>query len=152
MKTNIGFAITGSFCTHPTILEVLKGLDGEKYNIIPIVTPVTISTDTRFGTSKDFISSLEKITGNKVISSIVEAEVLGPNNMIDALVIAPCTGNTIAKLALALTDDAVTMTAKALSRNFKPVIVGISTNDGLGLNLKNIAYKHYLDYYLERKL
>ena len=139
MKTNVGFAITGSFCTHEKILEVIKTFDTEKYNIIPIVSPVVKNTDTRFGESKLFIENLEKITNNKVISTIVEAETLGPKNLIDCLVIAPCTGNTVAKLSNAITDDAVTMTAKALSRNEKPVIIGISTNDGLGLNLKNIA-------------
>lgn len=139
MKTNIGFAITGSFCTFDKILDVIKTFDSEKYNIIPIVTPVVLNLDTRFGSSAQFIKNLEEITKNKVVSTIVEAESLGPKNIIDCLIIAPCTGNTIAKLATALTDDAVTMTAKSLSRNNKPVVVGISTNDGLGLNLKNIA-------------
>jgi len=136
---NLGFAITGSFCTHQKIIEVLKTLDKEKYNIIPIISPSVETTDTRFGSHTEFLKTIEDITGNKIISSIVTAEPLGPKNIIDCLVIAPCTGNTLSKLANAITDSAVTMTAKSLSRNDKPVIVGISTNDGLGLNMKNIA-------------
>ena len=139
MKINVGFAITGSFCTHKTILDVISSFDKDRYNIIPIVTKEVAKTDTRFGKASEFLSKLEKYTGNKVLTSIVEVEPLGPKNLIDCLVVAPCTGNTIAKLANAITDDAVTMTAKSLSRNSKPIIVGISTNDGLGLNLKNIA-------------
>ena len=136
---NLGFAITGSFCTHEKILEVLKTFDKEKYNVIPIISPSVETTDTRFGNHNDFLKNIEEITGNKIISTIGSAEPLGPKNIIDCLVIAPCTGNTLAKLANAITDTAVTMTAKSLSRNDKPVIIGISTNDGLGLNMKNIA-------------
>ena len=136
---NLGFAITGSFCTHEKILEVLNSLDKEKYNIIPIISTSVEITDTRFGNHLEFKKSLEEVTGNKIVSSIVSAEPLGPKNIIDCLIIAPCTGNTLAKLANAITDTAVTMTAKSLSRNDKPVVIGLSTNDGLGLNMKNLA-------------
>ena len=139
MIKNIGFAITGSFCTHEKILDCIKNLKAKGYNIHPIVTNKVKLTDTRFGKAKDFIINLETICENKVIDNITSAEPLGPKKIIDALVVAPCTGNTISKLANAITDNAVTMTAKALMRNNKPVIIGISTNDALGLNAKNIA-------------
>ncbi len=136
---NIGFAITGSFCTHEQILHTLASLDKSKYNIIPLVTPPVEHTSTRFGNNKIFLEKLENICQNKIVSTIVDAEPLGPKGVVDALIIAPCTGNTLAKLANAITDNAVTMLAKSLSRNNKPVIIGISTNDALGLNFKNIA-------------
>lgn len=136
---NIGFAITGSFCTHQTILKHIKDLKNKGYNIIPIVSPIVFKTDTRFGKAKDFLKELELITQNKVISTIIDAEPLGPENKIDVLVIAPCTGNTLAKLSLGITDNALLMTAKSHLRNNKPLVVGVSTNDALGQNLKNIA-------------
>lgn len=136
---NIGFAITGSFCTQDKILESIKKLIQKEYNIIPIVSDSVKNTSTRFGENKEFLQKLEKITKHKVVKTIVEAEPLGPQNKIDLLVIAPCTGNTIAKLALGLCDNAVLMTAKSHQRNNKPIVIGISTNDALGLNLKNIA-------------
>ena len=136
---NIGFGITGSFCTHEKALNVLSDLVDKKHNVIPIVTDSVFSTDTRFGKHEDFIKKLEKITGNRVVSDIVGAEPLGANGIIEAMLIIPCTGNTLSKMANGITDTAVTMAAKSLMRNNKPVIIGVSTNDGLGLNLKNIA-------------
>ena len=136
---NIGFGITGSFCTHDKILQIISNLAGKGYNIIPIVTEKVYKTSTRFGNNKIFIKKLEEITKNKVIHTIVSAEPLGPKNLIDILVISPCTGNTLSKLANAQTNNAVTMTAKSLMRNNKPVVIGVSTNDALGLNLQNIA-------------
>lgn len=136
---NIGFGITGSFCTHKQILEEIQTLVKKGYNVIPIITDVVGKTDTRFGKAKDFVSNLEKITGNNVIDNVVKAEPLGPKGIIDLIVIAPCTGNTLAKLANALSDNAVTMTAKSLMRNNKPVVVGVSSNDSLGLSMQNIA-------------
>ena len=139
MIKNIGFAITGSFCTHAKILSTINNLKQKGYNIYPIITNKVKLTNTRFGKAKDFVINLEGICENKVIDNITEAEPLGPKGIIDALIVAPCTGNTISKLANAITDNSVTMTAKALMRNNKPVIIGISTNDALGLNAKNIA-------------
>ena len=136
---NIGLGITGSFCTYKKILEVIETLTKKGYNIIPIVTDKVYKTSTRFGTNKDFLKEVETKTKNKIIHTIVEAEPLGPKNFIDAIVVAPCTGNTLSKLANAITDNAVTMTAKSLMRNNKPVVIGVSTNDALGLNLQNIA-------------
>lgn len=136
---NIGFGITGSFCTHDKALIAVKKLVDNGHNVIPIITDIVNKTDTRFGFSEKFLKELKSITKNKIINNIVDAEPLGPKNMIDILVIAPCTGNTLAKLANAITDNAVTMTAKALMRNNKPVVIGVASNDGLGLNLHNIA-------------
>jgi dipicolinate synthase subunit B len=107
--------------------------------VIPIVTTTIMTTDTRFGTSAEWQRKLTEITGNGIISTIVEAEPLGPTKLLDVLVIAPCTGNTTSKLANAMTDSAVLMAAKAQMRNGRPLVLAISTNDGLGLNASNIA-------------
>ncbi len=136
---NIGFAITGSFCTHQTILTEMQNLIKKGYNLIPILSDIVIQTDTRFGKASDFITQVEEICGKKVVSTITEAEPIGPNNLIDVLVVAPCTGNTLSKLAKAGTDNAITMITKSHLRNNKPVIIAISTNDALGLNMHNIA-------------
>ena len=138
MFKNIGFAITGSFCTHDKALSAVKALC-EKYNVIPIVSDMVYKTDTRFGNAKDLLENLERVTRNKVVHDIVQAEPIGPKNMIDVLVIAPCTGNTLSKLANAITDNAVTMVAKAHLRNNKPVVIGISSNDALGKNSENLG-------------
>lgn len=136
---NIGFGLTGSFCTHSYAIEVLKGLVDRGHNVIPIVTDMVYNTDTRFGKANCLIAELERLTGNTVVNSVVTAEPLGPNNMIDVFAIVPCTSNTLSKLANAITDNAVTMTAKAIMRNNKPVVVAIATNDGLGLSMPNLA-------------
>ena len=136
---NIGFGITASYCTHEQILKPLSQLVDKGYNVYPIVTENVLKYDTRFGKAEEFLKKIETITKNKVITNVVEAEPFGPKNLIDVLVIAPCTGNTLAKLSNAITDNAVTMTAKSLMRNNKPVVIGVATNDGLGLNMCNIA-------------
>ena len=139
MIKNIGMAITGSFCTHDKILEKIEELKNKGYNIIPIFSDKVSTTDTRFGSAKAFRKKIIELTGNIPVENIVEAEPLGPKGMIDALIVAPCTGNTLAKLANAITDNAVTMATKAHLRNNKPVVIAISTNDALGLNLSSIA-------------
>lgn len=136
---NIGFAISGSFCTHERILKEVELLCQKGHNIIPILSTNSATTDTRFGKAEDLKRKLEEITKNKPILSIVEAEPIGPKGLIDVLVIAPCTGNTLAKLANAITDTPITMVAKAHLRNNKPIVIGISSNDALGLSIKNIA-------------
>lgn len=136
---NLGFAITGSFCTHEKILKEIENLISLGYNILPILSTNVATLDTRVGTAESFIKKIREITGNEPIKTIQDAEPIGPKGIIDVLVIAPCTGNTLAKLANAITDTPVTMITKAHLRNNKPVIIGISTNDGLSLNLKNIA-------------
>jgi len=138
-KINIGFAICGSFCTHSTILNSIKSLVEKGYNVLPIVSECVAKTDTRFGKAKDFIEQLEKTTNHKVVDNIVDAEPLGPSNAIDILVIAPMTGNTLGKIANGVNDTSVTMTCKAHVRNDKPVVIGISTNDAMGLNYKNLG-------------
>ena len=136
---NLGFGITGSFCTFERIKTEIQKLKEKGYNILPIFSYVVSSTDTRFGKAADFETEIINITGNTPVKTIVEAEPMGPNNQIDVLVIAPCTGNTLAKLAGAISDTPVTMAAKAHLRNNKPLVIAISTNDALGQNLKNIA-------------
>jgi dipicolinate synthase subunit B len=107
--------------------------------VIPIVSYTILTTDTRFGTSENWQKQLKDITGNDIISSIVDAEPLGPSKLLDVLAIAPCTGNTTSKLANAMTESPVLMAAKAQMRNHRPVVLAISTNDGLGLNAMNIS-------------
>ena len=136
---NIGIAITGSFCTCENILTQLEKMIKMGHNIIPIISKTVANTDTRFGTAKEFVEKVERICGKRAVRTIVEAEPLGPQNKIDVLAIAPCTGNTLAKIANGLSDDAVTMASKAHMRNYKPLVIAISTNDGLGLNMQNIA-------------
>jgi dipicolinate synthase subunit B len=136
---NVGFAITGSFCTFDQILGEMQNLKNKGHNILPVFSYSVSNTDTRFGTAEGFKKSVIEITDNSPIVTLQQAEPVGPNNLIDVLVIAPCTGNTLSKLANAITDTPVTMVAKAHLRNNKPVVIGISTNDALGQNLKNIA-------------
>lgn len=138
MKANIGFALCGSFCTFSKAVEQMERLN-EKYNVIPIMSETAYSTDTRFGHAVDFINKIEKITGNRVISSIVEAEPIGPKKMCDLIVIAPCTGNTLAKLAGGITDTAVTMAVKSHLRICRPVLICPATNDALGASAQNIG-------------
>ena len=134
----IGYALTGSFCTIGRSLECLRRLS-EQYEILPIISDSVRTTDTRFGRAEDTVGSLCEICGRSPISSIREAEPLGPRVKLDALVIAPCTGNTLAKMANGVTDTAVTMAAKAHQRNGRPLVIAIATNDGLSQNLFNIA-------------
>jgi len=136
---NVGVALTGSYCTFDKVFPQIERLIEEKANVYTIFSERTQITDTRFGLAKDFLKKAEEITDNKPITSIAEAEKIAPNNMLDILAIAPCTGNTLAKLANAITDSSVLMAAKALLRNNKPVVIGISTNDALSNNLKNIG-------------
>lgn len=138
-KERIGFALCGSFCTHQEALKALEALCGEYETVIPIVSEVCTVTDTRFGKARDLLSELERITGHTVISTIPAAEPVGPKKLLDALVIAPCTGNTLGKLANGITDSAVTMAAKAHLRNDRPVVIGIATNDGLSGSAANIG-------------
>ena len=137
-KYKIGLALCGSYCTYEKVFEELPAL-AEKYEIIPIMSETASRTDSRFGEAKEFAARLEKITGKKPVMSIKDAEPLGPARPMDALIIAPCTGNTMAKLAAGITDSAVTMAAKAHLRNGKPVVIAFSTNDGLSGSAPNIA-------------
>lgn len=138
-KANIGFAICGSFCTLKTIILEIKKLKSAEYDITPIVSPIVYETDTRFGNAKDIVTQIEDICGKKCIHTIKDAEPIGPKALLDALIIAPCTGNTLGKLANGITDTSVTMAAKAHLRNERPLIIAPSTNDALGASAKNIG-------------
>jgi dipicolinate synthase subunit B len=136
----IGFALTGSFCTLRNVIPEIKRLKDEGAHILPIISASIANTDTRFGDAGEIISMITEITGKKPISTIKEAEPIGPGNMTDIIVVAPCTGNTLGKLAAGITDTAVTMAVKASLRNLRPVVIAISTNDGLGANAQNIGF------------
>lgn len=137
---NVGVALTGSFCTFDTVFRQIERLVQEKANVYTIFSERSQVTDTRFGEAKEFLNRAKAITGKDPITTLVEAEKLGPNNMLDIIIIAPCTGNTIAKMANAITDSVPLMAAKGLLRNGKPLVIAISTNDALSNNLKNIGY------------
>lgn len=138
-KYTIGFGITGSFCTHEKIKVEIQRLMDMGANVIPIFSYQTLNTDTRFGSAKDFVQSIVDITQNEGIRTIGQAEPIGPNNFLDIMVIAPCTGNTLAKLQAGISDTPVLMAAKAHMRNNRPLLISISTNDALGINFKNIG-------------
>jgi len=135
----IGFAMTGSFCTFSSVIPQIENLVREGAEVFPIMSEMASKTDTRFGTSVEFKEKIELLTGKKIISSILSAEPIGPKNLLDIMVIAPCTGNTISKLACGITDSSVTMAAKASLRNENPLVIAVSTNDGLGASAKNIG-------------
>lgn len=143
----IGFAMCGSFCTFSKVFEVLEDLKKNYPNIIPILSEVGSSTDSRFGTGEQFCHRLRELCHCPPLSTLTAVEPIGPKRLLDALVIAPCTGNTIAKLANGVADSAVTLAAKAHLRNEAPVVIAVSTNDGLGGNAANIgkllARKHF---------
>lgn len=136
---SIGFAMCGSFCTFEKILKELDILCKTDANIFPIMSEVSFSTDTRFGKALDFQNRIKEMTKNDIIKSVKEAEPIGPKGYLDVLVIAPCTGNSLAKLANGIADSSVTMAAKAHLRNDKPIVIAVSTNDGLGNAAKNIG-------------
>lgn len=138
MKPRIGFAVCGSFCTYEKTM-VAAGRVCEKYDVTPIMSEISARTDSRFGKAEDFKKKLEGYTGKNVIESIKEAEPIGPGKLLDLLVIAPCTGNTLAKIACGITDTSVTMACKAHLRNDRPVLIAVSTNDGLGASAINIG-------------
>lgn len=135
----IGYAFCGSFCTHAESLKQLELLKKEGYDIQPIMSECVWSTDTRFGKCEDFKHRIRDICGRDIIHTIVDAEHLGPRVKLDAMVICPCTGNTLAKLACGITDTAVTMAAKAHLRSNRPLVICLASNDALSANMKNIA-------------
>lgn len=143
---NIGFAMCGSFCTFDQIFPVMESLT-TKYTLVPIFSDITYIADTRFGTHQTHIDRAEKICGNKVLHAIPQVEPIGPQKLLDALIIAPCTGNTLAKLAHGIADTSVTMAAKSHLRNGRPIIIAVSTNDALAGAAENIGKllnkKHY---------
>lgn len=136
---NIGFAITGSFCTFAEVLPQVEALTVQGYHIYPILSPTSYRSDTRFGSAVVLRERLELLTGNPIISTIPEAEPIGPKKLLDLMVVAPCTGNTLGKLAGGITDTSVTMAVKAHLRNERPVLLGVSTNDALAGSAVNIG-------------
>lgn len=136
---HIGVALTGSFCTYEKVFHELQKLTDEGALVQTIFSDASGTLDSRFGKAADFVKRAEEITGNKPIMTIPEAEPIGPGSLLDILVLLPCTGNTIAKLANGITDTPALMAAKAHLRNNKPLLISISTNDALGMNMKNIG-------------
>ena len=135
----VGVALTGSHCTIPEVLPQIEALIERGASVIPILSYSVASTDTRFGRAQDIRQKLAEMTGAEVIDTISKAEPIGPKRLLDCLVIAPCTGNTLSKLALGITDTPVLMAAKAQLRNGRPLVIGIATNDGLSGSARNIA-------------
>lgn len=135
----IGFAMCGSYCTHKYAIEELKKLISAGHDVIPILSENVYSTDTRFGSAADLQNKLFELTGRTPISSIVDAEPLGPKVKLDALIICPCTGNTLAKMAQGITDTAVSMATKAHLRSNRTLVIALASNDALSANLKNIS-------------
>lgn len=144
---NIGYCLTGSFCTFSKSIDCIKSIVKAGHNVVPIMSENAYKTDTRFGKAVDIQNQIIQITGNSIINTIEKAEPIGPEKMFDVLCVVPCTGNTLAKLANGITDTSVTMAVKSHLRNSKPVIIGVSTNDALGGAAKNIGillnYKNY---------
>lgn len=140
MRTErVGFAVSGSFCTHEQVLKALEQLTAVYETVVPIVSETSAFTDTRFGDSENLLEQLEDLTGQEVLCDIPSVEPIGPKKLLDVLVIAPATGNTIAKLANGIADTAVTMAAKSHLRNGRPVVVAVSSNDGLAAGARNIG-------------
>lgn len=142
----VGFAVCGSFCTYSKVFPVMEAL-AKEHTVIPIFSRASFETDTRFGAAKSFIARAEAACGQEILCTIPQVEPLGPKRMLDALIIAPCTGNTLAKLANSIADGPVTMAAKSHLRNGRPILVAVSTNDGLAGAAENIGKlltrKHY---------
>lgn len=135
----IGFAMCGSYCTHAASLDQLRALLAAGYEVQPIISENVFLTDTRFGKAEELYHTLNTLCGHEAIHTVVDAEPLGPARPMDMLVICPCTGNTLAKLAEGITDTAVTMAAKAHLRSDRPLVIALASNDALSANLKNIA-------------
>lgn len=138
-QIRVGFAFCGSFCTFDKAIAALERVKAEFGDIVPIVSERSAELDTRFGNAHDFLREIERICDKRVIATVQAAEPIGPGKLLDVLVIAPCTGNTLAKLAAGVTDSSVTMAAKAHLRNGRPLVVAVSTNDGLAASARNIG-------------
>lgn len=135
----VGFGLTGSYCTYHKVFPALEQVKSHFGVVVPIMSENSACTDSRFGKAEDFKAELERICGRPPICTIAQAEPIGPKKLLDVLVIAPCTGNTLGKLANGITDTAITMAAKAHLRNGRPLVVAVSTNDGLAVSLRNLG-------------
>ena len=134
----LGFAMCGSFCTYSKVFPVMEDLRRE-YDIVPILSGISASTDSRFGTAREHLETVKRLCGREAITTIPQAEPIGPRKLLDILLIAPCTGNTLAKLAHGIADTSVTMAAKSHLRNGRPVVIAVSTNDALSGAAANIG-------------
>lgn len=143
---NVGFALCGSFCTYAQVFPIMELLSRD-YSLTPIFSQVSYATDSRFGTAAEHIETVRELCGREPLHTIAQVEPIGPKKLFDILVIAPCTGNTLAKLAHGIADGPVTMAAKSHLRNGRPVLIAVSTNDALGAAAENIgrlmARKHF---------
>ena len=135
----LGFALCGSFCTFEAVKNEMKTLSEKEFDIFPIMSFNAYSTDTRFGKAEEHIKDIEEICGRKIVSSLTAAEPIGPKKMLDILLIEPCTGNTIAKLASGIADTPVTLAAKSHLRNDRPLLIAVSSNDALSMAATNIG-------------
>jgi len=138
-KARVGFAITGSFCTFKPVFAQLKALVDHGYRVTPIMSANAYETDTRFGPAAEWVAQAEAVTGERVIHTIAQAEPIGPKKLLDLLIIAPCTGNTLGKLACGIYDTAPTLAAKSHRRNERPVLIAVSTNDAMAASAGNIG-------------
>ena len=138
-KATIGFAMCGSFCTFSKAFEQMRALVEDGYDVIPIMSGNASSTDTRFGKASEMIERAEEITGKRVLTTAVQTEPIGPKKLCDLLVIAPCTGNTLSKIANGVSDGTVTLAAKAHLRANRPLLIGLASNDAMSANLASIA-------------
>ncbi|QEH69251.1 dipicolinate synthase subunit B [Cellulosilyticum sp. ST5] len=139
-ELNLGVALCGSFCTFAKTIALIEELVNKGINVFPIMSFNAYNTSTRFGDQADVVYKIEALTNKSIIHTIVDAEPMGPKGILDALLIAPCTGNTLAKMTYGITDTPVLLAAKSLMRNGKPIIIALATNDGVGANLKNIGH------------
>ena len=135
----IGFAVTGSFCTFKAVFEQMKRLCEAEYDVTPIMSQSAYETDTRFGRAKDWVRMAEEMTGKPVIHTIAQAEPIGPKKLLDLLILAPCTGNTLGKLACGIYDTAPSLAVKSHRRNDRPVLIAVSTNDALAVSAGSIG-------------
>ncbi|OPY59102.1 MAG: Dipicolinate synthase subunit B [Pelotomaculum sp. PtaU1.Bin035] len=135
----VGFALTGSHCCLNDVIPQLRNLVNEGAAVFSIISDAVNAIDTRYGASQQWKKMIEEITGREIVSTIVGAESIGPQKLLDIVIVAPCTGNTLAKLANGITDSPVLMAVKAQLRNQRPVVLAVSTNDGLSINAKNIG-------------
>ena len=138
-QAKVGFAFCGSFCTFSMAMTALEQVKARFGDVTPIVSEAAAANDTRFGPAHEFMREMERICDKRVIDSLVKAEPIGPKKLLDVLVICPCTGNTLAKLANGVTDSTVTLAAKAHLRNGRPLVIAPSTNDGLTASLRNLG-------------
>ena len=135
----LGFALTGSHCTIGEVLPYIKLLKEEGAEITPIFSPAVLNTDSRFGTAADLYQNVTTLAGREPLTTMPQVEPIGPKNLLDLILVAPCTGNTLAKMALGITDTCVLLACKAHLRNNRPVVIAISTNDGLSVNARNLG-------------